>query len=150
MGFENLKIGKSGMVFSLWSTCRLHFLGLLVFLSACQFQPTEPDRTTGPVITKPVRTDNNYSLAPEYVWETLEYIEQYDKAPPDFVGGREFQNRERRLPLKDVQQQTIRYREWDVHPKISGQNRGPERLVTGSDQSAWYTRDHYNHFTKLK
>jgi len=149
MGFENLKMGKWKLISILFSAIGVHLLALSIFLSACQFQPTQPDNTV-PVITKPVKTDNNYSLAPEYVWETLEYIEQYDKAPPDFVGGREFQNRERRLPLKDVQQQTIRYREWDVHPKISGQNRGPERLVTGSDQSAWYTRDHYNHFTKLK
>jgi ribonuclease T1 len=149
MGFEIFKLGKFGRMLSLCSTNRLHLLGLLVFLSACQFQHTPPDRT-GPVTTKPVKTDTNHSLAPDYVWETLEYIEKHDKAPQDFVGGREFQNREKRLPLEDARQQTIRYREWDVHPKVSGQNRGPERLITGSDQSAWYTRDHYSHFAKLK
>jgi ribonuclease T1 len=149
MGFEILKMYKFGRILSLCSTVRLHLFGLLVFLSSCQFQQTQPDRT-GPVITQPVKTETNRSLAPDYVWETLEYIEKHDKAPQDFVGGREFQNRERRLPLEDASQQKIRYREWDVHPKVSGQNRGPERLITGSDQSAWYTQDHYSHFSKLK
>lgn len=149
MGFEDLKLGKWKVVSILFSAIGVHLLALSIFLSACQFQPIQPDNND-PGTTKPVKTDTNASLAPVYVWETLAYIETHNAAPQDFVGGREFQNRERRLPLKDVQQQTIRYREWDVHPKISGQNRGPERLVTGSDQSAWYTRDHYNHFIKLK
>jgi ribonuclease T1 len=149
MGFEILKMGKLKIIPVLFSAIGVHLLALFLFLSSCQFQHTPPDRT-GPVITPPVKTETNRSLAPDYVWETLEYIEKHDKAPQDFVGGREFQNREKRLPKEDARQQTIRYREWDVHPKVSGQNRGPERLITGSDQSAWYTRDHYSHFAKLK
>lgn len=149
MGFENLKMGKWKFISILFSAIGVQLIALSFFLSSCQFHQTAPDNASS-VVTQPGKTETNRSLAPDYVWETLEYIEQHNKAPQDFVGGREFQNRERRLPLKDVQQQTIRYREWDVHPKISGQDRGPERLVTGSDQSAWYTRDHYNHFIKLK
>jgi ribonuclease T1 len=149
MGFKMLEVGKFRAVSVLFSTLGVQLIALSIFLSACQFQHNQPDRT-GPVITPPVKTETNRSLAPDYVWETLEYIEKHDKAPQDFVGGREFQNRERRLPLEDASQQKIRYREWDVHPKVSGQNRGPERLITGSDQSAWYTQDHYSHFSKLK
>jgi len=28
-------------------------------------------------------------------------------------------------------------------------NRGAERIVTGSDGRAWYTGDHYQHFTEM-
>lgn len=43
----------------------------------------------------------------------------------------------------------ITYREWDVNPKIKGVDRGEERLVTGSDGSAYYTADHYQTFIHI-
>ena len=62
---------------------------------------------------------------------------------PGYVGGRTFQNRERRLPPG-------RYREYDVNPKIPGRNRGPERIVieqrTGK---AYYSGDHYVTFIPM-
>lgn len=86
---------------------------------------------------------------PAYVIETLNYILKHDKAPDRYVGGRIYFNRNKALPQKDVLQRKIQYREWDVHPKRPGQNRGAERLVTGSDQSAYFTKDHYNTFIKI-
>jgi ribonuclease T1 len=76
--------------------------------------------------------------------EILETIQKRHGDPlPGYVGGRTFQNRERRLPPG-------RYREYDVNPKIPGQNRGPERLVieqrTGK---AYYTGDHYVTFIPM-
>ncbi len=44
----------------------------------------------------------------------------------------------------------ITYQEWDVNRKVSGVNRGAERLITGSDGSAYYTSDHYRTFTKIR
>ena len=44
----------------------------------------------------------------------------------------------------------IAYQEWDVNPKVEGVNRGTERLVTGSDGSAYVTADHYRTFTKIR
>ena len=44
----------------------------------------------------------------------------------------------------------ISYQEWDVNPKVHNVNRGAERLVTGSDGSAYYTSDHYRTFTKVR
>lgn len=87
--------------------------------------------------------------APAYVLKVLQFIRSNGHAPEDFVGGREFQNKEKRLPAKDAQNKRIRYSEWDVHPKVKGQTRGPERLVTGSDHSAYYTKDHYKTFLKI-
>lgn len=90
------------------------------------------------------------SEVPDYVLEVLAHVRQNDAAPEGYVGGREFQNREKRLPQRDPSGQRIRYREWDVYPKVQGRNRGAERLVTGSDRSAWYTKDHYATFLKIE
>jgi ribonuclease T1 len=87
---------------------------------------------------------------PDYVLKVLAHVREKGEAPEGYVGGREFQNREKRLPQADPAGQRIRYREWDVHPKVQGRNRGAERLVTGSDRSAWYTKDHYETFLKVE
>ncbi|MGO9868230.1 MAG: ribonuclease domain-containing protein [Rhodomicrobium sp.] len=42
------------------------------------------------------------------------------------------------------------YQEWDVNPRVPGVNRGAQRLVTGSDGSAYYTDDHYKTFTQIR
>jgi guanyl-specific ribonuclease Sa len=94
-------------------------------------------------------SQSNPAQVPAYVLETLQYIRRNGHSPDDFVGGREFQNKEKHLPAKDSQNKRIRYSEWDVHPKVKGQNRGPERLVTGSDHSAYFSRDHYKTFLKI-
>ena len=88
--------------------------------------------------------------APAYVLEVLAYVRANNEAPAGYVGGREFQNREKNLPQEDDKGRKIRYREWDVKPKVEGKNRGTERLVTGSDESAWYTKDHYKTFRRVE
>lgn len=86
--------------------------------------------------------------------KTLAHILAHGEAPPGHVGGRRFGNYgrggEQKLPITDAVGRKIAYREWDIHPRVPGRNRGPERLVTGSDQRAWYTADHYCTFTELK
>ena len=74
----------------------------------------------------------------------LKAIQDRDGEPPSgYVGGRTFQNRERRLPRGH-------YREYDVNPKRPGKNRGSERIVierrTGK---AYYTGDHYRTFVPM-
>jgi len=60
-----------------------------------------------------------------------------------YVGGKAFQNRERRLPLG-------RYKEYDVNRKIPGRSRDAERLVIEQDTGkAYYTDDHYRTFFPL-
>ena len=54
------------------------------------------------------------------------------------------------LPAQDINRNNIQYQEWDVNPKVEGQNRGTERIITGSDGRAWYTEDHYQSFTEIK
>lgn len=92
---------------------------------------------------------NSQDNVPQKAIEVLAYIRKYNEAPEGYVGGRTFQNREKLLPQKDKSGDKINYREWDIYPKIKNRNRGAERLVT-SNESAYYTRDHYRSFIKIK
>jgi guanyl-specific ribonuclease Sa len=81
---------------------------------------------------------------PRKAVELLSALNERHGVPlPGYVGGREFKNRERRLPRG-------RYREYDVNPKVRGQPRDAERIVieqrTGK---AYYTDDHYRTFVPL-
>ena len=87
---------------------------------------------------------------PPKVYKVLQYIRENGQPMPGYVGGRIFQNRERRLLLKNGSGNKIKYQEWDVNPKQGGVNRGVERLVTGSDNRAWYTNDHYQTFVEVQ
>lgn len=86
---------------------------------------------------------------PEEAYATWNFVIEHNKAPKGHVGGRRFMNYERLLPQKTVDGSKIYYREWDIFPKIEGQNRGPHRLVTGSNKTAYYTPDHYASFIPL-
>ena len=85
---------------------------------------------------------------------TLAYIDAHHRAPDGFVGGTTYQNDGRgggqSLPRKDGRAASIAYREWDVNRHEQGVNRGAERLITGSDGSAYYTADHYQTFRRIR
>jgi ribonuclease T1 len=69
--------------------------------------------------------------------------ERHGVPPPGYLGGREFHNRERRLPRG-------RYREYDVNPKTRGRPRDGERIVIEQQTGkAYYTGDHYRTFVPL-
>ena len=87
---------------------------------------------------------------PDKVLKVLDYIDKHGAARDGYEGGRSFGNFERRLPQTDDKGRRIKYREWDVNPLRPGVNRGPERLITGSNGSAYYTDDHYATFKKLR
>jgi len=84
------------------------------------------------------------SMAPLKAQDLLKQLQERDGAPlPGYIGGRKFQNRERRLPLG-------RYREYDVNPKLRGRSRDAERLVIEQHTGkAFYTGDHYRTFIPL-
>jgi ribonuclease T1 len=88
--------------------------------------------------------------APEKVGMVLRFLDEHHGPPPGYEGGRTFHNAEGLLPKTDAEGRPIHYREWDVNPKLPGVNRGAERLVTGSDGSAYYTADHYRTFVKIR
>jgi dienelactone hydrolase len=87
---------------------------------------------------------------PEKALKVLEHVDKHAAPMDGYEGGRSFGNFERRLPQTDDKGRRIKYREWDVNPLRPGVNRGPERLITGSDGSAHYTDDHYATFKKIR
>lgn len=90
---------------------------------------------------------------PQRAWDTLALIDAGKWPPNDgsgTKGGGTWSNREGNLPASDASGSPIAYREWDVNIKQPGQNRDAERIVTGSDRSAWYTADHYATFTQMR
>lgn len=93
--------------------------------------------------------ENNDSI-PQKVYVVLNYILEHHHAMDGYVGGRVFTNREKIVPQFDAKGNPITYQEWDVNPKIEGQNRGTERILTGSDGRNWYTDDHYKTFKEIK
>jgi len=82
--------------------------------------------------------------------KTLETIRSTGKAPDGYKGGKTFKNKEGLLPKSDSSGKSVDYKEWDVNPSGKGANRGAERIVTGSDGSAYSTKDHYKSFDKLE
>lgn len=108
--------------------------------------------TTTPAQTKqtlPSPAEEKADAVPQKVYDVLKYVRTHGSAMDGYVGGRDFSNREKLLPERDNNGKYIQYREWDVNPKVKGQNRGAERLVTGSVGSAWYTGDHYQSFSPI-
>ncbi|NLG47229.1 ribonuclease domain-containing protein [Gordonia sp. (in: high G+C Gram-positive bacteria)] len=115
-------------------------------------------QTTGPRTTgqknAPKPGPKPASKVPARVTQTLEEIDSgrwpASAEAPGTRGGDTFRNREGRLPARTANGQRISYKEWDVNPKKPRSGRDAERIVTGSDGSAWYTLDHYQTFTQIR
>lgn len=83
-------------------------------------------------------------------------LDKIDKDPEAYLedhnGGVEFFNKpntkkgETKIPNENV----ATYTEYDVNPYKYGKPRGTERIVTGTDGSAWYTPDHYKTWYRLR
>lgn len=100
----------------------------------------------GNIISPPGQIEplSSIATAPQKAYDLLKQIEERGGKPlPGYIGGRDFQNRERRLPRGY-------YREYDINPQVRGRGRDAERLVieqrTGK---AYYTGDHYRTFAPL-
>ena len=135
---------------------QLQLFGLLVTLCCTillvpSIGATTPDlvshtpTTSAPILLSPQTDDPSwFATPPEKAYDLLTQLGKRGGRPlPGYVGGRDFQNRERRLPPG-------RYREYDVNPNIRGRGRDAERIVieqrTGK---AYYTGDHYRTFVPL-
>lgn len=106
-----------------------------------------PAATTAPATTRaPGVPDRAYATLAE-----IDAGRWPDSAnAPGTKGGDTWMNREGRLAAKDSAGKPITYQEWDVNPKQRNRSRDAERIVTGSDGSAWYTGDHYETFTRMR
>ena len=89
--------------------------------------------------------------------EMLRKYENHDwkGKPPNIKGelnaGQVHRNKDGILPIYDKQGNIIKYKEYDINPKkpdTSG--RDAERFVRGTDESVYYTSDHYKTFIRIK
>lgn len=87
---------------------------------------------------------------PSKVYDVLKYVETFHQPKPGYRGGTVFHNYEELLPKRRPNGNPIHYREWDVNPENGILKRGTERLVTGDNNTAWYTNDHYKSFIKIR
>jgi guanyl-specific ribonuclease Sa len=125
----------------------LFVLAVALVASACIGSDSAPAPQTTSVST------NAGPIVPAHVLSTLDVIRQTGHAPSGYRGGTRFFNDGRdggaTLPHAASDGARIHYQEWDVHPWVRGVNRGAERLITGSDGSAYFTTDHYRTFVRL-
>jgi len=84
----------------------------------------------------------------------IEVVDATGRSPDGYLGGRQFMNDERGgttpLPRRGADGRVIVYHEYDVNPRHQGVDRGPQRLVMGSDGSAYVTPDHYVTWERLR
>ncbi|MGB3303646.1 ribonuclease domain-containing protein [Gordonia sp. (in: high G+C Gram-positive bacteria)] len=118
-------------------------------------KPTRPATASkAPKKTSSTATPAPSKQIPARVLNTLALVDagRWPEAAnaPGTRGGDTFRNNERNLPVKDSSGRRITYREWDVNPKQRGRGRDAERIVTSSDGSAWYTKDHYKSFILIR
>jgi guanyl-specific ribonuclease Sa len=128
-------------------------LGLFIGKQIFETSPSKINTKTSPLPSSNIQRENGKTSdvqIPQKVYDVLKYIKANHHPMPGYVGGSIFSNREKILPQEDNAGNPIQYQEWDVNPKIQGQNRGTERIVTGSDGRSWYTNDHYQTFTEIK
>lgn len=118
---------------------------------------TKTSRSAKRSSTAAVSTSTSTSTSlrvPARVRQTLALIDSGDwpeaANAPGTHGGDVFRNNEGKLPRTDPGGTRITYREWDVNPKKRGQSRDAERIITGSDGSAYYTADHYVSFVVIR
>ena len=81
---------------------------------------------------------------PDDLQTTLARIDRGERFPAR-DDGTVFQNREQRLP----RQPRGYYREY-VHPTPGAYGPGARRVIIGQHGEVYYTRDHYQSFTRIK
>jgi guanyl-specific ribonuclease Sa len=86
--------------------------------------------------------------APENAWNTFDQVETSGSPLAGYKGGGSFAN-DGRAGSQILPSEGAPYREWDVNPNVQGVDRGGERIVTGSNGTAYYTSNHYQSFTQF-
>jgi ribonuclease T1 len=126
----------------------------LLILSSCKFDKKQKENIPPTVIENPKeviieKQEIKNDKVPDEAYEVANYVYEYNEAPKGYVGGRKFENREKRLPKTDAKNKYIEYKEYDIYPKQKGKDRGPHRIVLGSDHKRYYTGNHYKTFIEF-
>ncbi len=122
--------------------------------SSTHAKPGPGKSASGNSAAVPVAAPDHAAGVPGHAYDTLTEIDAGrwpgSANAPGTKGGDQWMNRAGTLAKTDSSGKTISYQEWDVNPKKPGQSRDAERIVTGSDGSAYYTGDHYKTFTRMR
>jgi len=86
---------------------------------------------------------------PRAAYIAVLYFQRFKHGPPSYIQVRKFETIEGLLPTHDQTGNVIQYYESDLFPALQGINRGIQRIVVGSDGSAYYTDDHYRTFVRI-
>ena len=101
-------------------------------------------------------TSVSFSSLPDSVqssyngYEGVGWKGMYSGQTPGTSAGSVFDNDLRILPPKTPDGAPITYKEFDVYSKVPGQDRDGVRFIRGSDNSVYYTSDHYFTFSKIE
>ena len=133
------------ILLTLMTCCILLFSCRRAHSSIDQAAAQQETTAAGTATSTDTDAEDNVKVAgvPQKAYTVAAFIAKNNKAPQGYVGGTTFQNREGRLP------HGVAYKEYDVNPKVRGQNRGAERIIIGADGVRYYTGDHYRTFTKF-
>ena len=86
---------------------------------------------------------------PQHAWDMLSYLKSHNWTPPNgYKGGKSFAN-DGRDGGQHLPECYGPFYEYDVWPKVAGQDRGTERIVRGNG-AVWYTNDHYKTFFQME
>jgi len=128
-------------------------VGLLVSRGPSAHSPAASSKTVAARVSAAPVTGHAAGV-PDRAYQTLALIDagRWPGAAnaPGTHGGDQWMNRGGSLSRTDSSGKAITYREWDVNPKKPGQTRDAQRIITGSDGSAYYTGDHYKTFTRMR
>ena len=95
-------------------------------------------------------SSSGVSSIPKTAWNVLSYLKGNNWHPPEkYRGGKTFAN-DGRENSQILPSDGAPYREYDIYPKVKGIDRGSERIVIGSNGTAWYTPNHYVSFIRME
>lgn len=90
---------------------------------------------------------------PQKAWDAYNYYQRHGNNPPGYWDAGRYANDGRggmpTLPRRTTSGAPISYTEHDVNEFVSKRARGLQRLLIGSDGSAYYTGTHYQNFTTM-
>ncbi|MFC9892291.1 ribonuclease domain-containing protein [Nocardia sp. NPDC127579] len=129
-------------------------LGILAARGTDTTPASAPGTTAARTATSTSAGPTQVAGVPDRAYATLREIDagRWPKSAnsPGTKGGEQWMNRDNQLSRTDAAGGAITYQEWDVNPKQRNRSRDAERIVTGSDGTAWYTGDHYKTFTRMR
>jgi len=119
------------------------------FVKAPFRAPSESGNYSASTSSTSSRSDIPYGPGAQRAWDTIDRVDTKGSPVQGRKGGSVFVDKYDLLPSHGSEGR-VTYREWDVNDRGADGTRDSERIVTGSDGSAYFTTDHYDSFLMLR